>query len=202
MHFKLWNDQNILDALQSRDRSRVNAVFEHLYKDGKLRGAVWQQVRLLGGNDDDAKEVFSMALVTFDRKVRENEYDPGRSQITTYLVNIARQMYYTRRRSDLRRVAAYDRSVEAETVETQTNPEQEMNRRHRKELLEQATAGIGDKCRQALRWFSLDYTMAEIAEKMHYKSPDVAKMAVHDCRKRLHAYLTEHPALLAELRES
>lgn len=201
MQYNRWNDQNILEALQSNERARVNAAFRELYLDGKLRGAVWQQVRLLGGTDDDAREVFNMALAAFDRHVRENTYDPAQSRIATFVVNIARQMYHTRRRSESRRMAAHDRSMEGGGTEVQINPEQEMNRRHRKTLLEKATAELGDKCRQSLRLFSLDYSMAEIAEQMQYKSPDVAKMAVHDCRKRLHAYLTQHPALLAELRE-
>lgn len=92
MQYNRWNDQNILEALQSNERARVNAAFRELYHDGKLRGAVWQQVRLLGGTDDDAREVFNMALAAFDRHVRENTYDPAQSRITTFVVTIARQM--------------------------------------------------------------------------------------------------------------
>jgi len=194
-----WTDPEILEALRSRDAGRLNAAFKQLYQDGKLRGAVWQQVRALGGDESDCKDVFNMALLAFDKNVQEATYDPARSQITTYIVNIAKQMFFTRRRSEARRVAMYDRSVEAGAIELHTNPEREMTVRHQKELLEQATSGLGEKCRQSLKLFSLDYSMAEIAEKMEYKSPDVAKMAVHDCRKRLHTYLTERPTLLAEL---
>jgi hypothetical protein len=43
--------------------------------------------------------------------------------------------------------------------------------------------------------------MAEIAEKLQYKSPDSAKMAVHDCRKKLNTILSDRPELLEELRD-
>jgi RNA polymerase sigma factor (sigma-70 family) len=198
----IWTDQDILQMLRSRDAKSVNNAFKQLYQDAKLRGTVLQQVRALGGNEDDAREMFNMALLAFDKSVQEGTYDSTRSQITTYIVNIAKQMYHTRRRSEIRRVAMYDRSVDAGITETQTNPEKEMTLQHKKQLLDQAMAGLSEKCRQALKLNSMDYSMAEIAEMMQYRSPDVAKMAVRDCRGHLHTYLTERPTLLAELRAS
>lgn len=195
------SNQDILEALRSKDPHRVNAALKHLYQSGKLTGTVKQQVKGLGGDENDAREVLNRALVVFYNHVEDGKYDPALSGITTYIVHIATRMFYTVRRSETRRVAMHDRSMEADAVETVTNPELEMNIRHRKELLDKVLSMIGDKCRQLLKLRSFDFSMAEIAEKMNYKSPDVAKMAAQDCRKKLNHYLAERPGLLAELNE-
>ncbi len=195
------NDDEILEALLSGVPSNVNAALKHLYHNGKLNGAVRKQVNGLGGGENDAQEVLNQALLAFFNQVTDGKYNPALSGITTYIVNIAAQMYYTKRRSEMRRLATYDRSLEAVTIETATNPETEMNVQHRKDLLEKLLAMTGEKCHQALKMQIFSFSMAEIAEKMNYKSADVAKMAIQDCRKKLNKFLAERSGLLDELRE-
>lgn len=195
------DDKDILEALNSQVPAQVNAALKHLLQSAKLRGSVRQQVFALGGNEDDAREFLNQALVAFYNHVEDKKYDPALSGITTYIVKIAAQMYHTRRRSEGRRSAMHDRSVEAGTIETSTNPEQEINQQHRKEVLDKLLSMIGDKCRQLLSLHSFSFSMAEIAEKLGYKTSDVAKMAVQDCRKKLNQLLTQRPDLLDELRE-
>ena len=194
-------DQDILEALRSQDTPRINAALKHLLQSEKLRNFVRKQVFALGGNDEDVREFLSQALLVFLNRVEDGRYDPSLSSISTYIVKVASQMYHTRRRSEGRRAAMYDRSMEAGAVETETNPEETINMQHRKETLGKVLAQIGDKCRQLLSLFGSSYSMAEIAKKIGYKSTDVAKMAVMDCRKKLNQFLSTRPDLLTELRE-
>jgi len=196
------NDQTILEALRSRAPHRINAALQHLCQSPKLKGAVRQQVYALRGDDNDAREMLNQALVAFLNHVEDDKYDPTRSAVSTYIVKIAAQMYFTKRRSEQRRVAMHDRSMDATgAFDTATNPEAEMNLQHQKEFLDKLLIMTGEKCRQLLQLHGHSYSMVEIAEKLQYKSPDSAKMAVHDCRKKLNSILSERPELLDELRE-
>ncbi len=195
------DDQSILEALRSNVNLQINAAMRHLCLNDKLKGAVRQQVRILGGDENDAKDVLNQALVAFLNHVEEGKYDPTRSAISTYIVKIATQMYYTKRRSEHRRVAMHDRAMDDGNVDIVTNPEFEFNLQHQRELLDKLLISTGAKCRTLLQWYSHGYSMGEIAEKFDYKSHDSAKMAVRDCRKKLNTILSERPELLEELRE-
>ncbi len=195
------NDNEILEALRSKVPQRINAALKHLCQSGKLQGAVRQRVFAQRGDDNDAREMLNQALVVFLNFVEDGKYDPSKSAISTYIVSIAARMYYTRRRSEQRRVAMHDRSMDLGIEETETNPEYDMNLQHQKAYLDKLLQMTGDKCRQLLQLHGHSYSMVEIAEKLQYKSPDSAKMAVHDCRKKLNTLLSDRPALLDELRE-
>ena len=198
----LFNDDySILEALRSKMPLQINAAMRHLCLNEKLKGAVRQQLRGLGGDENDACEILNQALVAFLNHVEDEKYDPTRSAVSTYIVKIAAQMYFTRRRSEQRRMAMHDRSVDTGTTDIATNPEQEFDLQHQKEILDQLLAMTGEKCRKLLQLHGHSYSMAEIADKLQYKSPDSAKMAVHDCRKKLNTILSDRPELLDELRE-
>lgn len=195
------NDENILEALRSKMPLQINAAIRHLCLDEKLKGAVGQQVRILGGNQDDAREMLNQALVVFLNHVEEGKYDPARSAVSTYIVKIAAQLYYTKRRSEQRRAARHERAVDLAGTDLTTNPELAFNLQYQREFLDKLLATTGDKCRQMLQFHSHGYSMEELAEKFQYKSDDSAKMAVRDCRKKLNTILSENPQFLEALRE-
>lgn len=201
MKNQFHNDQDILEALQRQDKSSTNAALKHLLQSEKLRSFVRKQVFALGGSDEDVRESLGQALLVFLNRVEDGIYNPAQSSISTFIVKIATQMYHTKRRSEFRRANMHDRSVEIGAIETETNPEESFNIQHRKETMEKVLVQIGDKCRQLLSLYGSSFSMAEIAQQIGYKSTDVAKMAVQDCRKKLHQFLTQRPDLLAELRE-
>lgn len=194
-------DEEILEALNSKVPSKINAALKHLYQSQKLINSIRKQILGLGGDPDDSREALNHALVVFYNQVQEQVYNPQLSSISTYIIKIATQLYYTKRRSDQRRQAMYERSAENREAETHVDPETEFNAAYRKALLDRILDSFGEKCRQLLKLRSFDFSMAEIAEKLNYKTPDVAKMAVMDCRKKINQYLAERPELLAELRE-
>lgn len=193
-------DDEILEALNSKVPLKINAALKHLYQSQKLISSIRKQILGLGGDPDDGREALNHALAVFYNQVQEQVYDPRLSSISTYIIKIATQLYYTRRRSDQRRQAMNERSAENREAETPVDPETEFDAAYRKALLDRILAALGEKCRQLLKLRSFDFSMAEIAEQLNYKSPEVAKMAAMDCRKKLNQYLAEHPDLLAELK--
>lgn len=194
------DDQDILEALRSRIPEQVNAALKNLLQSEKLRGFVRQQIMAQGGSEENVKECLHQALIVFFNNVQGQTYDPSRSRISTYIVKIAAQLFFTQRRSQGRRTAMHDRSVQTGEGEPTVNPEEAFNLQHRKTLLAQLMSKLDDKCQQLMKWYSMHYSMAEIAEKAPYKSADVAKMAVKDCRKKIQQILLQQPDLMAELR--
>ena len=193
---KFWTDAQIVAALQS-DRSSEESALQMLLKDNSLRQSVRAQVLSLGGGEADVRDALSVALVVFDENVRAGRYDPTKSAVRTYIVSIARQWYYTRRRSESRRTALHWRVFDDST----SDPETDVANAQFGEVLDTVLGHLGEKCHKILKLYSLDYSMAEIAESMAYKDHTIAKTETSTCRKRMHKYLNDHPDLLKTLRE-
>ena len=194
------HDTAVLEALRSGASLRVNTAIEHLYRNEKIIGAVRQQVMRQGGDESDVRDMLNQALVVFLNHVENNTYKPELSAIATYIATIAKQKFFTQRRSEKRLAARHDRSAEAGHLETTTNPEVAFDRQHRKVFVHKLLGMIGEKCGKLLLLKQEGYQMAEIAEKLSYKNADSAKSAHAECRKKLND-VAQRPEVLQELRE-
>ena len=180
-------DEALLSAIQEGGQARENAL-RYLYLLPGLRETVARFVLDNGGNRSDAQDVFQETLVLFDRNLREGRFE-GKSALATYFVAIAKWRWVTLRRQQGRYTeispAQYD--GEAESPETET-----LRTEHR-ELLVGAMGQIGERCRELLRLYQLDYAMEEIAVKMGYSGADTAKKEAYRCRMRLREQLENNP---------
>lgn len=182
-----WTDESLLAAIQSGGQERENALRRFYLLPG-LREAVTRLVLDNGGSRTDAQDMFQEAFVLFDRNIREGRFE-GKSSLATYFVAIAKWRWVTVRRQQGRyqelSPAQYDGEVES--------PETETLRTEHSELLATAMGQIGERCRELLRLYQLDYAMEEIAQKMGYAGADVAKKEAYRCRMRLREHLENHP---------
>ncbi len=180
-------DESLLTAIQSGGQAREEAL-KYFYLLPGLRETVIRFVLDNGGSRTDAQDVFQEALVLFDRNLREGRFE-GKSALTTYFVAIAKWRWVTLRRQQGRyqelSPAQYDGEVES--------PEAETLRTEHRELLTEAMGHIGERCRELLRLYQLDFAMEEIAGKMGYAGADVAKKEAYRCRMRLREHLENHP---------
>lgn len=183
----LWTDESLMAAIQSGGQAREDAL-RRMYLLPGLRETVTRFVLDNGGSRDDAQDVFQEALVLFDRNLREGRFE-GKSTLATYFVAIAKWRWVTLRRQQGRyrelSPAQYDGEVESAETET-------LRTEHR-ELLTEEMGHIGERCRELLRLYQLDYTMEEIAQKMGYSGADVAKKEAYRCRMRLREHLENNP---------
>ena len=183
-----WTDETLLAAVQGGGQER-EAALRHLYLLPGLREAVFRFVLENGGNRSDAQDVFQEALVLFDRNLREGRFE-GKSTLKTYFVAIAKWHWVGLRRQQGRYVewepTQYDGAAES--------PEAETLRAEHRELLAEAMGHIGERCRELLRLYQLDYAMEEIARKMGYSGADSAKKEAYRCRTKLREHLENHPS--------
>ena len=182
-----WTDEALIAAIESGGPAREEAL-RRIYLLPGLREAVIRYVLDNGGSRTDAQDVFQEALVLFDRNVREGKFE-GRSTLATYFVAIAKWRWVTLRRQQGRYTelspAQYDGEVES--------PETETLRAEHRDLLTEAMGQIGERCRELLRLYQLDYAMDEIARQMSYANAETAKKEAYRCRLRLREHLENHP---------
>ncbi|MEQ1745625.1 MAG: sigma-70 family RNA polymerase sigma factor [Saprospiraceae bacterium] len=194
------NDDEILDALRSGVRARFNAAVEHLYRDSHIRNTVRRQIINQRGEEEDVNDVLNSTLVVFLNSVEKHTYDPARGVITAYLAGVAKKVFFTLRRSELRKRHKHEHIVMAQVLETTTDPELEFDQQHRRAFVHKFLGRLSERCRELLLLKEDGYSMKEIAEQMQYKSADSTKSAHHDCREKLND-LTQRPEVLKELRE-
>ena len=183
-----WTDESLADAIRNGGSQRESAL-QVMYQKPGLRETVIRFVLDQGGNRDDALDVFQETLVLFDRNLREGKFE-GRSTLATYFVGIAKWKWLAQRRQQNRTTELspehYDGTVES--------PESEMLRAEHRSWLEAVLGKIGERCRELLRLYQLDYSMEEITKTMHYANADVAKKEAYRCRMRFRELLEQQSA--------
>ncbi|MEO6036830.1 MAG: sigma-70 family RNA polymerase sigma factor, partial [Saprospiraceae bacterium] len=182
-----WTDERLAEAIRSGGPPR-EAALQAIYQRPGLRETVIRLVLDQGGSRDDALDVFQETLLLFDRNLREGRFE-GRSALSTYFVGIAKWRWLTARRQKGRFTELSPEQHEG-LVES---PEHEVLRGEHRDWLEAALGQLGERCRQLLRLYQLDYSMEEIAQTMQYANSDVAKKEAYRCRVRFRALVDQHP---------
>ena len=182
-----WTDETLANAIRNGGPQR-EAALQVIYQKPGLRETVIRFVQDQGGNREDALDVFQETLLLFDRNLREGRFE-GRSSLTTYFVGIAKWNWLAQRRKRGRQTELlpdhYDGMVES--------PESDILQAEHRGWLEAALGRIGERCRELLRLYQLDYSMEEIAQTMRYANPDVAKKEAYRCRMRFRELLEQFP---------
>ena len=182
-----WTDEALAKAIRAGGAQR-EAALQAMYQKPGLRETVIRLVLDSGGSRDDAMDVFQETLVLFDRNLREGRFE-GRSALATYFVGIAKWRWLAVRRQR-GRFTEYSAEQHDELVES---PEHETLKAEHRDWIEAALGKIGERCRQLLRLYQLDYSMEEIAQTMEYANADVAKKEAYRCRMRFRDLLDQNP---------
>lgn len=182
-----WTDESLLTAIQGGGQAREEAL-RRIYLLPGLRETVARFVLDNGGSRADAQDVFQEAFILFDRNLREGRFE-GKSALATYFVAIAKWRWVTIRRQQGRFQEISPAQYEGEAE----SPENETLRAEHRELLAEAMGQIGERCRELLRRYQLDYSMEEIAREMGYANAETAKKEAYRCRMRLREYLENNP---------
>jgi RNA polymerase sigma factor (sigma-70 family) len=180
-----WTDESLAAAIRNGGPQR-EAALQAMYQKPGLRETVIKIVLAQGGTRDDALDIFQETLVLFDRNLREGRFE-GRSTLSTYFVGIAKWKWVAQRRKQGRTTELLPDHYEG-VVES---PESDILRAEHRNWLEAALGKIGERCRELLRLYQLDYSMEEIVQTMHYANTDVAKKEAYRCRMRLRDVLEQ-----------
>jgi RNA polymerase sigma factor (sigma-70 family) len=182
------NNTELLLAFKQGGLQRENAL-KHIYENEKLRQSVSQIIMNNGGNIQDAEDVYQDTLILFDRQIREGNFK-GDSTWTTYFVGIAKWRWVSVKRKfgrdtelKIEHFTGQVESVEARAIENE-----------KRQLIDEILTKIGERCKSLLKLYKLSFSMEEIAEKLGWSSPELAKKNAYECRKKFKDFVVENPA--------
>lgn len=172
-----FSDKDILEHIQSGKESRV---LEYLYTNcyPKMRRFVLSR----GGSEDDAKDIFQDAVMTFFTKVINGVFDTKYS-VQPFIIGVSKNLWIDKFRKQRRITLVEDPStIDHEVI----NQYDYVFDQERTNIIQDVLSTVGDTCKQLL--VNVIYhrmSMKEIAAEMGYQNIDSAKTQHYKCRQKL-----------------
>jgi RNA polymerase sigma factor (sigma-70 family) len=175
LHLPL-SDDRILMALRDRDESTISYIYQTYWP------MILQMVKTNNGSAAEAKDLYQDSIMDFLEKVWLENFSLS-CKIRTFIYSICRNkwLYQLRGRKKFMDMEAY---IEFEKPADDT-PE-EMPGLPDDTQITQAINTLGEPCRSLLvGYYYENMTMEQLANKLNYKSENVAKQQKFRCKDRL-----------------
>lgn len=187
----------VIQALQGSPSSYSRAVRE-LCEDKELQNAVVAMVKKLGGNLDNAEDVFWQGIEIVINNIRTAKFR-GDSTIKTYLVAICKNIYLKYYKHPI--------TVEEEALlkmeSPNANPEvQQIENDRQKQLVvlyQQFLGKIGVKCKKIFEMLKRDASMQALMEELGYDKIQSARNEAYRCRKKARQIIQENEGLRRQI---
>mgnify|MGYP001053736554 CR=1 FL=1 len=174
-------DQETIRKIKSGNNEAFSELYRSLHNE-----FVWLILRKFPRyNQEDADALFNDACMSFYENITSEKLTPEKltSSIKTYLFQIGINKALAKLKKNQRIDFIDDyRGNEEELLSSNFDDEYEIELQQ----VEKCLISMGDPCRSVLHFFYYQkIRMVEIAEKMGYKTPDVAKNQKAKCIKKL-----------------
>lgn len=191
------NAQHIVDKIHQGRQGREEVV-RNLLSNEKLVNSIYKYVLTNSGNPQDGKSILNYALVQFLKTVSHNKDIVFNSSIENYITGTARHLWL----HELKKRKLKEKEIpEAfDMVDTDITIDLQIMQTERRQQLEVILGNLGRNCRDVLMYWSMDYSMKEIAALMNYSSDIVARKKKFNCLKELKAIVAGNPSILKALR--
>ena len=170
------SDERILSALKDRDESTINYIYQTYWP------MVLQMVKTNNGSAAEAKDLYQEGMLDFLEKVWQENFVLT-CKIRTFLYSVCRNkwLYQLRGKKKFVDLEAY---VELEQPEEEA-PEENGTLPDDIQIIG-AINQLGEPCRSLLvGYYYEQLSMEQLAQKLHYKSENVAKQQKFRCKDRL-----------------
>lgn len=191
MSNKEWTEENLLQGILQGGNERQAAI-RFLYNDSGLKRMVAAFVNKNRGNDADGQDIFHEGIIVLDRNIREGKFR-GDAPLKGYLYSICRFLWMNQMRKQSHTETVAEMPVTSE-VDMQS-PEVILVSEERKAVLNSLLNELGERCRQILELWKLSYSMEEIAGRLGFSSPEMAKKAKYRCHVSLLQLIQNNPSL-------
>lgn len=176
------SDERILSALKDRDESTINYIYQTYWP------MILQMVKTNNGNVTEAKDLYQDSILDFLEKVWQENFILT-CKIRTFVYSICRNkwLYQLRGRKkfiDMEEYVEFEKAGEDVPEDTPGMPDDGQ--------IIQAINNLGEPCRSLLvGYYYENLSMEQLAQKLHYKTVNVAKQQKFRCKDRLkNAFLT------------
>jgi RNA polymerase sigma factor (sigma-70 family) len=185
-----------MDIVQELQHQDINRPVRYLYEQYFESAA--QEIRLKGGSDDDAADIFQEAVLIVIDKVKSGLFK-GESSIKTFLLAVVRKLWLYERRTRSRRLVREQKYTDLE-IESNDIPDRRfsiINTDAIKRVFEQ----VGETCSKILTGVYYEKkSMKELLEQFNYENEQVLRNRKARCMKKLKGILNENPLLLEQLK--
>jgi RNA polymerase sigma factor (sigma-70 family) len=189
-------DSQYLEAITGGGSARETAL-RGIYNDSELKRKVIAFVRNRQGNAEDGQDMFHEGIIVLDRNIREGKFR-GEAPLKGYLYSICRFLWMNQLRKNAHTTQGAELALANEPDEY--TPEITMIAQERKNLLNGLLSQLGERCQQILELWKLSYSMEEIAEKLGFSSPDMARKAKYRCHLSLMELVQQNPEMQQSLK--
>jgi RNA polymerase sigma factor (sigma-70 family) len=172
------------------NQSAREGVLNHLSTDKALKGKIRAAVVNNSGSVEDSEDMYQNGLMLIDDHMKEGKFRGG--TVKGFLYQVCFNLW----RNELKKKKTLplpDDGVELSI--TTIDPQKELERKEKADLLGKIFKQLGEKCQQILRlkFFVIDnFSMEEIAQQMGFKNAQTAANALSKCRKNLKELLQQH----------
>ncbi|NMD01220.1 MAG: sigma-70 family RNA polymerase sigma factor [Bacteroidales bacterium] len=172
------DESTIIQGIKNNNTMAITYAYKKYYP------SVANYIRLNGGNDDDAKDIFQEAMMVLFHNTQKEHFQLS-CQLNTYLYSIARNLWLTelrRQNKNTTEIEDFDQLLSEDELLMEEAEEKVKAQRNLKLSLET----LGEPCKTILTAFYIEQlSMQEIAEKMGYTNSENAKNQKYKCLLRL-----------------
>lgn len=174
----MTNELEILDGIRSGNADTFNYLYKNMYP------SVANYIKLNGGSEDEARDIFQDSVVVFYQKLQDSTFVLN-CKVKTFIYSISRNLWLNELKS---------KSVYTKTVEVDKEPIEDLDSvaeeseglRNNIKILGSSLDKLGEPCSSVLKMYYIeDLSMQEIAKKMNYTNAENAKNQKYKCLMRL-----------------
>lgn len=185
-----------MDILQELKQQDINRPVRYLY-DHYFESAV-HEIRMHGGTDEDAADLFQEAVLIVIDKVKSGEFR-GESNLKTFLIGVVRKLWLFERRTRTRRLAREQYYTDVEQVKA-VEPARVFSTPN-SNAIKRIFELVGQPCSKILRGVYYEKkTMKEMLPDFNFENEQVLRNRKAKCMKKLKNLLSENPLLLNQLK--
>lgn len=174
-------EEKILFDLKNRDENAIRVVYQANWP------MVLQMVKVNNGNEAEAKDLYQDSMLDFLEKVWDEKFVLT-CKIKTYIYSICRNKWLYRLRG---RGKFTDLETYTEIAEMAADYPEEIPDAPDDQQIMQAINHLGEPCKSLLIGFYYEkLNLEQLAQKLNYKSINVAKQQKFRCKDRLKNAIT------------
>src|SRR5690349_11925365 len=185
------------EFLQADINRPVRYLYDHYFDDAAT------EIRLRGGSEDDAADIFQEAVLILIEKIKTGKFR-HESSIKTFLVGIARNLWLFEKRTRERRTSREMHYSATENSQINTEDLEIGERvfsRSNTDAIQTMFKQVGEICSKILIGFYYENSsMKNLLQRFHFDNEQVLRNRKARCMKKLKKLLTEQPELLQQLK--
>jgi DNA-directed RNA polymerase specialized sigma24 family protein len=189
---KALDNEQIVNLLRG-DRRQREDIIRQLYYDPALKGAMIKLLSQNNGSKDDFDNLISQTLIRFYKTCISNKSFVLKTNYVSYILGIA-NFVWIKELNNKSKHAVEELNSEYEIIEDAVDVQ--FLEAEKRTIIKGILSKLGQNCKEVLMFWSQSYSMVEIAEKMGYKSPGMAKKKKHICMKELYAFIEHNPEII------